>query len=203
VVLKPIWAAPAFREVYGVKTDRMAPFHDRARDAHRQIAEMSRQQRKERQQSARAFIAEHGLRAFSEAATISAKSIEMPTPAGSPKPASKAVTPKPGSDKHAKNPTRNKFYKSWEWRTLRMEVLKKHGPVCMCCGASKGDVSMAGEPVRICVDHIKPISSHWHLRLEASNLQILCDECNQGKGGWDQTDWRVQEAIEAQLRYTT
>ena len=26
--------------------------------------------------------------------------------------------------------------------------------------------------------------------LEITNLQILCHECNHGKGNWDQTDWR-------------
>jgi len=82
------------------------------------------------------------------------------------------------------------FYKSWDWRTLRMEALKEHGRACQCCGAEPGMKTAAGEPVRICVDHIKPLSKFWHLRLVKSNLQILCDECNQGKGNWDQTDFR-------------
>src|SRR5690606_23540362 len=88
--------------------------------------------------------------------------------------------------------TRDKFYKSWEWRTLRMQALKNFGPVCMCCGAKAGDVTVHGGPVRICVDHIKPVYLHWQLRLDPSNLQVLCDECNQGKGAWDETDWRQQ-----------
>ena len=82
-----------------------------------------------------------------------------------------------------------------------MQVLKQFGPVCMCCGARREDLNIAGEPVRICVDHIKPLSTHWELRLERQNLQVLCDECNQGKGGWDSTDWRASAAIEAQLKY--
>ena len=82
------------------------------------------------------------------------------------------------------------FYKSWEWRTLRMEVLKEHGRACQCCGAAPGMKDASGDPVRICVDHIKPLSKFWELRLDQSNLQILCDECNQGKGNWDQTDFR-------------
>jgi 5-methylcytosine-specific restriction endonuclease McrA len=28
------------------------------------------------------------------------------------------------------------------------------------------------------------------LALEIKNLQILCHECNHGKGNWNQTDWR-------------
>lgn len=86
--------------------------------------------------------------------------------------------------------TRDKFYKSWEWRTVRMKALKQFGPVCMCCGSKVGDVTANGDPVRICVDHIKPVYLFWQLRLDPANLQILCDECNQGKGAWDHTDWR-------------
>lgn len=85
---------------------------------------------------------------------------------------------------------RENFYHSWEWRRLRMEVLKKYGPSCQCCGASRGDMDISGNRVRIVVDHIKPISKHWELRLDARNLQVLCDECNMGKGAWDETDWR-------------
>lgn len=90
--------------------------------------------------------------------------------------------------------TKDQFYKSWEWRTIRMEVLTQHGRACQCCGAEPGMKTAAGEPVRICVDHIKPLSKFWHLRLDRSNLQVLCDECNQGKGAWDQTDFRKPEA---------
>lgn len=86
--------------------------------------------------------------------------------------------------------TKEEFYKSWEWRTLRMEAIQKHGNSCQCCGAAPGQKDAAGAPVRICVDHIKPISKHWNLRLDLSNLQILCDECNMGKGNWSETDFR-------------
>lgn len=86
--------------------------------------------------------------------------------------------------------SKGEFYKSWEWRTLRMEAIKQHGRSCQCCGATPGMFDAAGQPVRICVDHIKPISKHWNLRLQLTNLQILCDECNQGKGNWDETDYR-------------
>lgn len=82
------------------------------------------------------------------------------------------------------------FYASWEWRTLRMEVLKTFGHRCQSCGAAAGDMTVGGTPVKIVVDHIKPLSQFWHLRLDRSNLQVLCDECNMGKGAWDQTDYR-------------
>lgn len=90
--------------------------------------------------------------------------------------------------------SKNEFYASWEWRTLRMEVLKEQGRACQCCGAEPGMKTAAGDPVRICVDHIKPLSKFWHLRLDKNNLQVLCDECNQGKGNWDQTDFRQPAA---------
>ncbi|MGV2110123.1 HNH endonuclease [Agrobacterium salinitolerans] len=82
------------------------------------------------------------------------------------------------------------FYASWEWRTARMETLKRFGARCMCCGATPQHEARAGQPVKIVVDHIKPISRYWGLKLDPENLQVLCDECNQGKGNWDETDYR-------------
>lgn len=76
------------------------------------------------------------------------------------------------------------FYASWGWRTLRMKILKEFGRKCMCCGASPD------HGVRIVVDHIKPLSLHWDKRLDPDNLQVLCDECNQGKGNWCKDDYR-------------
>lgn len=80
------------------------------------------------------------------------------------------------------------FLSSWEWRTLRYKILQKYGRRCMCCGASPDD----GETV-IHVDHIKPRSSHPDLALDEENLQILCGVCNQGKGAWDETDFRGKQ----------
>lgn len=84
------------------------------------------------------------------------------------------------------------FYGTWEWRRTRYEVLQKYGSRCMVCGAGRSDTDMDGNPVRICVDHIKPLSKYWHLRLDHDNLQVLCAECNQGKGAWDETDHRPE-----------
>lgn len=68
-----------------------------------------------------------------------------------------------------------------------MEALKKYGPVCMCCGASP----QTGAVVN--VDHVKPRKLFPELALVLENLQILCHDCNHGKGNWDQTDWRPEE----------
>lgn len=77
------------------------------------------------------------------------------------------------------------FLESYAWRQLRMKALIQQGRRCLCCGATPGD----GKTV-LHVDHIKPRRLFPELALELSNLQVLCDVCNHGKGNWDQTDWR-------------
>lgn len=105
---------------------------------------------------------------------------------------------------HAEKPERDAFYASWDWRKLRMQVIKRHARRCMCCGSTPEDTTVDGKPVRLVVDHIKPVANYWHLRLVASNLQILCDECNMGKGAWDETDHRSdsERQIAQQLNYS-
>jgi len=80
--------------------------------------------------------------------------------------------------------TSAKFLESFQWRRLRMEALIKYGRRCVCCGATP----MNGAVMN--VDHIKPRKLFPELALDINNLQILCSECNHGKGNWDQTDWR-------------
>jgi hypothetical protein len=77
-----------------------------------------------------------------------------------------------------------KFLKTFEWRKLRLVALKKYGAMCMCCGATPGTGAVMN------VDHIKPRKTHPELALDIDNLQILCGECNHGKGNWDDTDFR-------------
>ena len=78
----------------------------------------------------------------------------------------------------------NAFYKSKEWRKLRYQTLLLHGPVCCLCGATRKD------GVVLHVDHIKPRYQYPELELDIDNLQVLCEDCNMGKGGSDDTDWR-------------
>lgn len=77
------------------------------------------------------------------------------------------------------------FLSTFEWRKVRMEALKKYGPRCQCCGATPADGAVMN------VDHIKPRKKWPSLALDVNNLQILCHECNHGKGNWDDTDWRA------------
>lgn len=80
---------------------------------------------------------------------------------------------------------RDDFYMTDAWRAARYEALKVHGGACQCCGARPSP----GHPLH--VDHIKPRSRFPELALVAANLQVLCEDCNLGKGARDQTDWRT------------
>lgn len=89
----------------------------------------------------------------------------------------------------------DEFLQSYEWRKIRMVALKKYGPKCQCCGATPADGAVMN------VDHVKPRKLFPHLALDVNNLQILCHECNHGKGNWDMTDWREShEDCDAGLR---
>lgn len=79
---------------------------------------------------------------------------------------------------------RDEFYKSLEWRTLRYEVLKEQRGYCCVCGRD------ARHGAVLHVDHIIPLSRDWTLRLEKSNLQVMCEDCNIGKLNKDSIDWR-------------
>jgi len=83
--------------------------------------------------------------------------------------------------------TADSFYRSYQWRKLRVEALEanraRYGMLaCECCGMI--DVA----PFH--VDHIYPRSTHPELALDADNLQVLCDDCNIGKGTRYTTNWR-------------
>jgi hypothetical protein len=77
------------------------------------------------------------------------------------------------------------FYEDRPWRELRYRVLKSRGRRCEACG-------FEGNGKQVHVDHIKPRSKYPSLELVESNLQILCADCNLGKGAWDETDWRPE-----------
>lgn len=84
--------------------------------------------------------------------------------------------------------TSKEFLSTYAWRRLRMEALKKYGPKCMCCGATPANGAVMN------VDHIKPRKFYPNLALDLNNTQILCHDCNHGKGNWDKTDWRPESA---------
>jgi 5-methylcytosine-specific restriction endonuclease McrA len=76
------------------------------------------------------------------------------------------------------------FLESTEWKELRYLALVKSNGKCSCCGSSPKD------GVVLNVDHIKPRKLFPALALDINNLQVLCSDCNHGKGNHDQTNWR-------------
>lgn len=72
------------------------------------------------------------------------------------------------------------FYSTAEWLRVRYEAFVHHGKICAACGSTDGPLH---------VDHIKPRARYPQLALRVDNLQILCKECNLGKGAWDETSW--------------
>lgn len=77
----------------------------------------------------------------------------------------------------------DEFLKTFDWLQLRMRTLHKFGNRCSCCGATPSDGA------KICVDHIKSRKFYPHLALDQTNLQVLCGDCNFGKGN-SYVDWR-------------
>jgi len=79
---------------------------------------------------------------------------------------------------------------TWDYRMLeddpvpdsiRYRILKKAGGRCALCGASKKETTLH-------IDHILPRSRGGSN--DESNLQVLCFQCNLGKGNKDTADFR-------------
>ncbi len=103
------------------------------------------------------------------------------------KPAPSEVTVRRFVNATTIDPNGEAFLSSFEWKATRMMALKRYGPVCQCCGASPKTGAVVN------VDHIKPRKLFPELALSVDNLQILCGDCNHGKGNWDTTDWRTSK----------
>lgn len=93
-----------------------------------------------------------------------------------------------------KGKQRPSFYRTETWKRLRYEALRKSEGRCMCCGVSPEQ----GATLR--VDHIKSIRRFPELKADPTNLQVLCNDCNWGKGGNDATDWRSQDPRYGEMR---
>ena len=78
------------------------------------------------------------------------------------------------------------FLESKAWKRLRYKALKIHGIKCQCCGASPGTGAVLN------VDHILPRRLFPQNALQLENLQVLCADCNEGKGNWDMTSFKGQ-----------
>lgn len=82
------------------------------------------------------------------------------------------------------------FYSSDAWLKLRVDALEYYGGECCLCGKNKKQHNVVMH-----VDHIKPRSTHPHLELCFSNLQVLCEECNLGKGNRYSVDHRPADKM--------
>ncbi len=70
---------------------------------------------------------------------------------------------------------REQFFASDDWYRVRLEVLHRDRHTCLSCGATRFHGAV------LTVDHIVPLSVNWSRRLDKSNLQCLCWDCNTGK----------------------
>ncbi len=96
--------------------------------------------------------------------------------------------------KTAKKPKRKRdpFYSSYEWKTLRYEVLKESEGRCTLCGRSRNDFSVDGiTKLNLTVDHITSRSVDPIKELDKENCQILCTDCHEAKKVNDNTDFRA------------
>jgi 5-methylcytosine-specific restriction endonuclease McrA len=84
----------------------------------------------------------------------------------------------------AKKGRSQRFYASFPWRKLRYKVLSENDGRCQACGRS------AKDGITLNVDHIEPLSKAWERRLDRTNLQVLCADCNHGKLNYEAKDWR-------------
>lgn len=105
----------------------------------------------------------------------------------------KSFYAKPKMEAHPSKAQKDEFYKTWDWQKLRVKTFERYGRRCMCCGATNESIDMTGKPVQIVVDHVKPLHNYWSMRLDHDNTQILCFDCNMGKG-IDETDYRPKPA---------
>ena len=91
--------------------------------------------------------------------------------------------------RRARKPARfdkQRFYSSRAWRALRYATLHKN---CERYGVLTCEVCRSiGGPFHC--DHIEPLSKAWGRRLDPTNVQVMCGDCNLGKGNRDQIDWR-------------
>lgn len=76
------------------------------------------------------------------------------------------------------------FLKCFDWLRIRMAALANTDGRCECCGAS------AKDGVMLNVDHVKPRKEYPQLALSLHNLQVLCHDCNFGKGNDFHIHWK-------------
>jgi 5-methylcytosine-specific restriction endonuclease McrA len=110
--------------------------------------------------------------------------LERQTLAGGPRSHHAFGQDRIGWKDHSPTVSSYSFYDSDAWLKIRYRVLGKYGAQCMLCGSGWTPEN----PTQ--VDHIKPRSKYPDLAMDFDNLQVLCRDCNMGKGNVDETDFR-------------
>lgn len=80
----------------------------------------------------------------------------------------------------------NRVHLGHAWKKLRYKALLRSQGRCEACGNGRK------QNVILHVDHIKPKKYFPELTLNLNNLQVLCQDCNLGKGTEDETDWQLK-----------
>jgi 5-methylcytosine-specific restriction endonuclease McrA len=70
------------------------------------------------------------------------------------------------------------YYGTAQWRRVRYLFLRQQRRPLRCSLCNRS----ATDGITICADHIKSVRSYPELRAKLDNLQLLCTECNLGKG---------------------
>ena len=84
------------------------------------------------------------------------------------------------------------FYESQEWKSCRKQFLSGKKFVCTDC-----QIDLSGNNFKnLNVDHIKPLRFFWDLRVEESNLRIVCADCNRFKGNsYEDDEWIIRDGL--------
>ncbi len=83
------------------------------------------------------------------------------------------------------------FYNSKAWDKARSEAWSRLEHACAVCGTRRDTGAT------LVVDHILPAGSHWQLRLDPGNFQILCRFHDNQKGS--RTNWKADVYAEQQI----
>ncbi len=79
------------------------------------------------------------------------------------------------------------FLRTPHWKRARYDALLANDGRCELCARSKHQL---GPGRYLNVDHVEPRRARPDLALDVGNLQVLCPDCNAGKGNRRRNDWR-------------
>ena len=79
------------------------------------------------------------------------------------------------------------FLRTPQWKRVRYDALAANDGRCELCGRNKHQL---GQGKYLNVDHVEPRRARPGLALDVRNLQVLCPDCNAGKGNRHSHEWR-------------